>query len=140
MEKTKIVGQTKDVGFQIGIRKTLPISTETAWDFLFSEEGLNIWLGKISSDHIELNKNYKTREGIEGKVTVFKPNSHLRLTWKPKNWTNISTLQIRVIESKDKTTISVHQEKLTDINQREEMKKYWNKVIETLTKEVTTTR
>ncbi len=30
------VGKTKDVGFQYGIRKTFPVSSEKAWDFLFS--------------------------------------------------------------------------------------------------------
>ena len=30
------VGKTKDVGFQFGIRKTIPASTEKVWDFLFS--------------------------------------------------------------------------------------------------------
>jgi hypothetical protein len=44
-----------------------------------------------------------------------------------------------VIEAKGKTTISIHQEKLIDSNQREEMKKYWDKVTETLTKKITTT-
>lgn len=140
MEKNRIVGQTKDVGFQIGIRRTLPISLDKAWHFLFSEEGLKIWLGKISSEQFDLNKNYKTKEGVEGEVRVFEPNSHIRLTWKPKNWTNISTLQIRVIEAKDKTTISIHQEKLLDNSQRAEMKKYWKKVIDTLTKKITTAR
>ena len=139
MEKTKIVGQTKDVGFQIGIRKSIPISLDIAWDFLFSEEGLKIWLGKINSNQFDRNETDKTKEGVEGKVNVFKPNSHIRLTWKPKNWTNTSTLQIRVIEAKGKTTISIHQEKLIDSNQREEMKKYWDKVTETLTKKITTT-
>lgn len=101
---------------------------------------LKIWLGIISSDQFDLNKNYKTKDGIEGKVNVIMPNSHIRLTWKPKNWINTSTLQIRVIEAKGKATISIHQEKLFDNNQREEMKNYWDNVIETLTKEITTTR
>ena len=140
MEKTKIVGQTKAVGFQIGIRKTLPISLDSAWDFLFSEEGLKIWLGKISSEQFELDKNYKTLEGIEGKVRALELNSHIRLTWKHENWTNISTLQIRVLKAKDKTTISIHQENLLDSNQREEMKEYWDKVVDKLTKKITTTR
>jgi uncharacterized protein YndB with AHSA1/START domain len=140
MEKTKIVGQTKEVGFQIGIRKTLPISFDIAWNFLLSEEGLEIWLGKISSEQFDLNRNYKTIEGIEGKVRVLEPNSHIRLTWKPKNWENISTLQIRVIKAKDGTTISIHQETLLDSNQREEMKEYWNIVIDMLTKKIATTR
>lgn len=126
----KIIGQTKDRGFQIGVRKILPISYQSAWDFLFSDEGLKIWLGKIKSGEFELDKSFKTKEGIEGKVNVFKTNSHIRLTWKPKNWANISAIQIRVINAKGKTTISFHQDKLLNTIQRDKMKKYWDTAIE----------
>ena len=129
MEKTRVVGQTKDAGFQSGVRKTFAVPVETAWKFLFSGKGLSTWLGKISLENFEVGKPYKTEEEIEGKVNVLKSNSHIRLTWKPKHWTNISALQIRVIPSKEKTTISFHQDKLLDSNQRNEMKKYWDEVI-----------
>lgn len=128
----KITGQTKDRGFQIGIRKTLPVSFDTAWDFLFSDEGLKIWLGKINLGKLELNKSYTTKEGTEIKITILKPYSHVRLTWKPKHWENISALQMRVINSKGKTTISFHQDKLSDSAQREEMKKHWDTVLENI--------
>ncbi|MCW3105464.1 MAG: ATPase [Bacteroidetes bacterium] len=129
MEKKKITGQTKSAGFQIGVRKTFNVSAGSAWDFLFSGKGLSTWLGNIDPEGFELNKPYKTKEGIEGKVNVFKPYSHIRLSWKPKSWTNISALQIRVIEAKDKATISFHQDKLLDSRQREEMKTHWDRVI-----------
>ena len=144
MEKSKTVGQTKDVGFQIGVRKTFSVSPETAWNFLFSEKGLALWLGKIELEDIDLEKPYKTKDGIEGKINTFNPYSHIRLTWKPTHWTNMSTVQIRVIDTKGKTTISFHQDKLIDSDQRNEMKKHWGNVlakIETeLTNEKTTTR
>lgn len=136
MEKTKLVGQTKDAGFQIGVRKTFPVPVEAVWNFLFSEAGLSTWLGKIGLENFELAKPYKTEEEIEGKVNVIKPGSHIRLSWKPKHWTNISALQIRVIPSKEKTTISFHHDRLLDSNQRDEMKKYWNKVISKIENEM----
>jgi len=70
MNRRKQVGQPKDVGFQFGIRKTIPVSTEKIWDFLFSENG------------------------ITGFIRIFKPNSHIRLNWKPKSWGNMLTVQI----------------------------------------------
>jgi uncharacterized protein YndB with AHSA1/START domain len=136
MEKTKEVGETKDAGFQIGVRKTFAAPIETIWNFLFSEKGLLIWLGKIGLENFQLGKQYKTERQIEGKVNVFKLNSHIRLTWKPKQWTNTSALQIRVIPSKEKTTISIHQDKLLDSKQRDEMKKYWDKVLEKIENEI----
>ncbi len=59
------VGKTKDVGFQYGIRKTIPVSNEKVWDFLLSENGLSIW--------------FETQNGTTGLVRVFSPNSHIRL-------------------------------------------------------------
>ena len=129
------VGKTKDVGFQFGIRKTIPVSAEKVWDFLFSEKGLKIWLGKLNTE-LELKKEFNTENGITGFVRVFNPNSHIRLNWKPKNWENISTVQIRVIGDENKTTIAIHQEKLLNSEQRTEMKKYWTEIIEKLTTEI----
>lgn len=131
----KQIGETKDVGFQFGIRKTFSVSIEYAWDFMFSEKGLNIWLGKLENE-LEIKKTYKTEEGIEGFVRVFKPFSHIRLNWKKKDWDNISTVQVRVIGSKGKSIISFHQEKLLNPEQRVEMQEYWNKKINELSNEL----
>jgi uncharacterized protein YndB with AHSA1/START domain len=130
MENLKVIGQTKDAGFQIGVRKTFPVSVNQAWDFLFDNDGLLIWLDGVKFDDLVLHQAYKTKEGIEGKINTLKPYSHIRLTWKRKNWSNTSAVQVRVLNSKDKATISFHQDKLLDQNQREEMKAYWSKVIE----------
>ena len=128
-------GKTKDVGFQFGIRKTIPISTEKVWDFLFSENGLEIWLGKLNTE-LELKKEFEIENGITGLVRVFKLNSHIRLNWKLKSWENMSTVQIRVVGDKNKTTIAIHQEKLLNSKQRNEMKEYWTEIMEKLTKKI----
>lgn len=131
----KQIGKTKDAGFQFGIRKTYPLASDDMWNFLFSEKGLKIWLGKLDRE-LELKKAFKTEKGVSGYVRVFKPNSHIRLHWQKKHWTNISTVQLRVMGNKEKTTISFHQEKLVDAEQREEMKKYWNKIVNKITMEI----
>jgi len=131
----KQVGQTKDVGFQFGIRKTVPISAELAWNFLFSAKGLETWLGKLNHE-LELKKEYETVNGITGFVRVFKPKSHIRLNWKLKDWPNMSTVQLRVIGKQGKATIAIHQEKLLNAEQRSKMKEYWIKVIQKIDKEI----
>jgi uncharacterized protein YndB with AHSA1/START domain len=136
MEKTKTVGQTKNVGFQIGIRRTFPISVEKAWDLLFTDNGLKIWLGELISGGFSIHQGYQTKEGTIGHIKVLKPLSHIRLTWQKHDWQNISTLQIRIIATKSGTTISFHQEKLLDANQREEMKKHWENILMKLTGEI----
>lgn len=129
------IGKTKDVGFQFGIRRTISVSSEKVWDFLFSKKGLKIWLGNFN-DELELKKELKNQDGITFFVRVFKPNSHIRLNWKPETWGNISTLQIRIIRNNEKTTIAIHQEKLLNDEQRNEMKSYWTKIIEQLRSEL----
>ncbi|MBD3636087.1 MAG: SRPBCC domain-containing protein [Crocinitomicaceae bacterium] len=128
---SKQVGQTKAVGFQFGIRKTFSVASEKVWDFLFSEEGIQLWLGE-TEDELELKKDFVTKSGIAGKVRVIKPYSHIRLNWKQKDWHNMSTVQIRVIGNKEKSTVAIHQEKLLNADQRVEMKMYWNEVMDKL--------
>jgi uncharacterized protein YndB with AHSA1/START domain len=130
-----MIGQTKDRGFQIGVRKTFNVSVETAWDFLFSDIGLPVWLGDISLADFELDKPYKTKEGIEGKINTFTPYSHIRMTWRPENWVNTSTLQIRVFNTKGKAIISFAQDRLLDYQQRAEMKTHWDGVVEKIEKQ-----
>ncbi len=129
------LGKTKDVGFQFGIRKTFPVSSEKVWDFLFSENGLKIWLGNLKNE-LEIKKEYETENGITGLVRVFKANSHIRLNWKPTHWKNTSTVQIRVIGNQTKTTIAIHQEKLLNAEQRAEMKAYWSVIMNKIGTEI----
>lgn len=49
----------------------------------------------------------------------------------------MSTLQIRVIENKDRTVISIHQEKLLNSEQRADMQKYWGNVITNIAEKLT---
>ena len=127
MSKSK--GKTKSVGYQFGIRKTFTVNLEDAWEFMFSKKGLNIWLGDNQSEQFDLNTKYKTINGIEGTVRVFKIHSHVRMSYNKPEWENSSTLQIRFIPLKNKTTISFHLEKIKDSEQRVEVEKEWKFVI-----------
>jgi uncharacterized protein YndB with AHSA1/START domain len=130
--ETKVTGQTKDAGFQFGLRKTFLVNAETAWDYLFTEEGLSIWLGTTKHADFELKKPFITEEGNEGTLNVLKPYSHVRLTWKKPGWADLSSLQIRVLDNKGKVTIAIHQDQLEDADMRDEAEVYWNGVMDKL--------
>lgn len=131
------VGKTKDVGFEIGVRKTIPVSPDEAWNYLFSKDGVKLWLGELTpSMGLETGKQYQTSTGVAGTVKVLKHLSHIRLTWRKKDWSNTSTLQIRVIQARTGTTISFHQECLLDSEQREAMKLHWTEVLEKISKSI----
>lgn len=119
----------KPIGFQLGVSKTFSISCDDLWKFLLSEEGLEVWLGEINFDEFEINKPFKTKQGVEGKLTVFKLDSHLRLAWKPKNWEKSSFVEMRITNLKGRARILFHQTKLYEMEQRIEMKKYYVNII-----------
>ncbi len=127
--KAKITGLTKDVGFQVGTRRTFAVDAATMWDFLFSAKGLGLWLGEILGDGIAEGTDLQTKSGLRIMVRVFKPHSHIRMKYQPRNWRNNSTVQIRIIDRGEKTIVSFHQEHLADLAQREEMKIHWQTVV-----------
>ncbi|MGE7693059.1 SRPBCC family protein [Lysinibacillus sp. NPDC094177] len=130
MDNQKIIGQTKTVGFQVGVRRTFSISLEEAWNLLISQDGLSLWLGESMNIILEPGQKYITKLG-SGEIRVVKPLQQLRLTWQKVGWEKASTVQVRIISiESNKTTISFHQEKLSDQNVREEMKVYWENVLE----------
>lgn len=102
---------------------------------MLSENGLKFWLGDLENE-LEINKDYRTKNGIIGLVRVFEPNSHIRLNWKKKNWENMSTVQVRVIGTQEKSTIAIHQERLLNPEQRAGMKEYWAEIMNNIMNEI----
>lgn len=121
--------KNKDLGFQVSVRKTFSVSTETMWEFLLSQSGIEVWLGKINIDDLEIQKTFISDEGIEGKLTVFIPNCHLRLKWKPKHWQKLSTVELRVTNNKGRSSVVFHQTGFFEIEKIEEMRTYWKSII-----------
>jgi uncharacterized protein YndB with AHSA1/START domain len=113
------VGLTQDVGYEIGVRRTLPLSLDAAWRLLTSAEGLGLWLGDLPAADFAPDAAYRLADGTRGEIRVFKPGSHVRLTWQPPGWARPSTIQVRVLPSGARTAIAFHQEHLPDGAARE---------------------
>lgn len=126
------VGLTRDTGYQIGVRRTLPIPLEAAWETVISPAGLAVWLGEPDSP-LRKGAQYRLADGTQGEVRVFKPGSHIRLTWQPEGWTRASTIQVRVIPtSGDRTVIAFHQEHLPDSAAREDRRAHFRAALDAL--------
>lgn len=125
-----MVGKTADVGYQIGVRRTLPCGQEELWSLLLSPAGLSAWLG--GAIELEDGARYALDNGTTGQVRVYKPWSHIRLIWRPQGWARPSTLQVRVTAASRGTTLSFHQDYLADGATRTAMKAHWEGVIERL--------
>lgn len=121
----KPVGLTRDVGWQIGARRTYDVDLKDAWNWLTSSEGVRAWLGEPEELHFEAGQPYSLVGGVDGEVRVFKPNSHLRLTYQPGDWPRASTIQVRVIARKDRTSIVFHEEHLPDAETRQQRRQHY---------------
>ncbi len=127
-----VVGQTKAVGFEIGVRKTFAISLDQAWALITSPALVDRWLGAGAAVQWEKGTRYTTADGTTGEIRVAKPLSHLRLTWQPPGWVKPSTVQVRVIANGEKTVISFHQEHLAGPAERMLMQQRWQAVLDYL--------
>jgi uncharacterized protein YndB with AHSA1/START domain len=133
----RTIGQTRDAGFQIGARRTLPIPLAEAWRLLMSREGLQIWLSDSLDMDLAKGAVYRLADGTSGMVSVYEPNSHLRMTWHPPAWPRPSIIQLRVIPNGERTTISFHQEHLPGPNEREERRAHYTAALDNLERIIT---
>ncbi|MEB7453456.1 SRPBCC domain-containing protein [Lysinibacillus sp. fkY74-1] len=132
MDRQRSIGLTKTVGYQVGVRKTFPISQQQAWSIITAEEGLNAWFGGGENIILVPGCQYHTKAGT-GEIRIVKPLLQLRFTWQKEGWQRPSTVQIRILSKEsNKTTISFHQEHLSNQQVREEMKRYWEAILETI--------
>ncbi|WP_063386413.1 SRPBCC family protein [Aeribacillus pallidus] len=120
------VGVTKDAGVQIGVRKTIKVEKEKVWDYLTSPHGLLLWIGDVSEFRLQKGYEFKSKEGICGKLTVVLPFRKLRMKWKLPEWEKPSRLQLYLLPTDSgKTTIAISQEMLDDVYVRELMRRFW---------------
>lgn len=123
------VGKTKDQGWEIGVRRTFPISPEQAWTLLMTQPGLGLWLGQGVTTPFQAGATFVTAEGTRGEIRSCTAGSLIRLRWQPRDWNVESTLQIRVHAAKTGATISVHHERLENAEQRAAMQQHWSDVL-----------
>jgi uncharacterized protein YndB with AHSA1/START domain len=128
------VGKTKTQGWEIGVRRTLPISPDKAWELLTTQPGMGYWLGHGVEADFKKGQSFKTKEGAVGEIVSYQIGNLIRMRWQPPEWDFESTLQIRVSPAKTGTTISFHHEKLANGEQREKMRTHWAGAIEKLRK------
>ncbi len=133
--KTGSVGQTKDAGWEVGVRRTVAAPVETVWSFLLGD-GLPLWLGNTTLTY-EKGDAYETDDDIRGHILSFTDGLRIRLTWQPGEWDHDSTLQLTVREAATGTTIGFHQERLSGREERKIMLGHWKDVVEELASALT---
>ena len=123
-------GQTKDAGWEVGVRQTVDAPLDTVWTFLLGA-GLPIWLGNTTLV-LEKGAPYETDDDIKGTVLSYTEGLRVRLSWQPGEWNHDSTLQLTVKEAATGTTIAFHQERLSGREERKIMLGHWKDVVQQL--------
>lgn len=131
-------GLTRDTGWQIGVRRTLPVPVNKLWDFMVSSRGVNIWLGEGPDFPFIAGEKYSLADGTTGMIRVLQPESHWRITRDPPDpgYQRPSLIQIRTISSGDKSVLVFHEEHLPSGEERERRKTYYLKVLEMIRQEL----
>ncbi len=120
-------GLTKDVGWNIGVSKTLPYAVAHVWSFLLSPAGVALWLG--TGAQLATGAPYETVDGTVGEVRSLHADNRIRLTWQPADWSHESTVQVTVSASAAKTVLRFHHERLADADERERQRTHWEAVM-----------
>lgn len=123
------VGETASQGFEIGVRRTVPLSPAAAWDAATGADALGKWLGGWIPDLREGARFTAVNESV-GEVRTIKPGERIRLRWRPARTEADTVVQLTVAPAATGATIGIHQEKLADNAQRELMRGYWKRALE----------
>ena len=125
MAQRRPVGLTRDAGFQIGVRRTLPVAVEAAWERVSSGEGLARWLGAGAPAALAEGAVFTLDDGSECEVRVCRSGSHVRVAHAPEGSARPSLIQVRVIAaSNGRATVAFHEEHLPSAAAREE-RRWW---------------
>lgn len=127
----RVLGQMAG-GFEVGVRRTVPVRHDEVWRLLTSPEGVRAWLGDVGGLRLVKGERYEAGDGATGEVRVIHPDSHLRITRRPAGWERPSTIQVRVLPSGGKTAISFHEENLPGPAERQERRAHFEAALEAL--------
>ena len=129
----RVVGETADAGFQIGVQRSVAAPAARVWEVLTGQPEL--WLG-AGAVRFEQGEQYgvppgEGTPGASGELRVVKPGDRLRLTWQPDGWPAPATLQLSLSETPSgKMAVRAHLEKLPDAETREAMRAHWRAALE----------
>lgn len=136
------VGRTRDVGFQIGVRRTVPHPPATVWSALTSDVGLAAWLGSevrdaadraaAAAELLEAGARFTTADGAEGEVRSVRPVDRIRARLRTAGRAAPTTVQVALVAVASGTAIVLHEEHLADAAEREERREHWRAVADTL--------
>lgn len=131
----RVVGETSDTGFQVGVVRTLPATAAELWTIVAGQP--DRWLGRGAKFKLEAGHTFEIPKrrgvpGVRGEIRVVKPGQRLRMRYQRDGWKTPAVLQVTVTPKANGASLHVHMEKLPDAATREAMRAHWTDVLETL--------
>lgn len=120
-------GLTRDAGWELGVRTTVPAPLPEVWQYLLGE-ALPLWLGEIEALPTEKGATFATADGVRGTIRGYTDGSRIRISWRPDDWPHDTILQLTVREAATGTTIGIHHDHLADREERKLMLGHWKNV------------
>lgn len=131
---TTPTGLTKDQGWEIGVRHTLPIDAGRAWELVTTAPGLDAWLKPTQNISFAKDISFPLAGGGTARVVSFEEGSLIRMRVQLPGHNFESTLQLRLLPAATGTTFAFHHDRLQNASQREEMRGHWQAAIDALEK------
>lgn len=125
----RVIGKTTEVGFQIGVSKTVQASKRKVWQFLMSPRGLALWLGRGARLPMRVDRQYATLDGTTGEVRSVKTGERIRLSLRKGSKESTLQMSVRAASVPSRTRVQFHQEKLSSARERERMRTHWQGVL-----------
>ncbi len=130
----RVIGQTQNGLYQIGVTRTIDAAPEILWAWLASPDGLAALAGveevRPGTPSLE-SLDMTAASGITMKTTTFREGSHVRMQWQAPGWEVPSILQVRVNPKADgRAALAFHQEKIPDARERDVLRDRWRGVAE----------
>jgi len=126
----KPVGLTEDVGWEIGVSRTLDAPLEAVWDLLVSPAGADLWIGAGASIPLTKGERYATAAGDHGELRGRIDRERIRVTQQRPDREGPTTMQFALRANGGRTRVTFHEEHLADADEREARRAHWKAVMD----------
>lgn len=131
----RVAGWNAKGEYSLTTTKSLHFDSKVVWKFLFSDQGLQLWLRPMGEFKLIKNFSFETENGYYGEVRTLKAGQRLRMTLQDPDWEKKSILQLQVIQKdKNKCLLVFTHEHLRNGRLREPLKDYWKTAVEDIAK------
>ena len=98
---------------------------------MLSKKGIAIWLGASTELKLQVGEEYKLSDGTKGRIKVYHPGSHLRISRQPvdPSYDHPALIQIRILASGLKSVLAFHEEHLPSESERHKRKTFYLGVV-----------